>query len=258
MSISAQSAASTPPASERMVTSASRESYSPESRVRTSSSSMHRADAGQLALGLGDGGLVALVLGHLVHQRDVVEPAAQLLDPAQVALQVGQLGGDRLRRLDVVPEVGRGGLLLEVGDLAAHVVDRAGRPRSTSGSCSVRPGRRRSQRPRLVRVVRSAPRSAPGVDLPGSSAAGATLDRARRVADPRRCSSSAGIGRAMWKPCAKVQPSSRGHGQLRRRSRRPRRGCACRRRRPGRRRRRPRRRAWPARSSSPRPGCGRS
>src|SRR5829696_4683652 len=40
MSISAKSAASTPPASERMVTSASRESYSPDSRVRTSSSSM--------------------------------------------------------------------------------------------------------------------------------------------------------------------------------------------------------------------------
>src|SRR3954449_10949015 len=31
----------------------------------------HRADAGQLALGLGGGGLVALLLGHLVHQADV-------------------------------------------------------------------------------------------------------------------------------------------------------------------------------------------
>ena len=62
-------------------------------------------------------------LGHLVQERDVVEPAAQLLDPAEVALQVGQPRGDRLRGLDVVPEVGRGGLLLEVGDLAAHVVD---------------------------------------------------------------------------------------------------------------------------------------
>src|SRR5882757_1620336 len=39
-SISAQSAASTPPASERMVTSASRESYGPDRSVRTSSSSM--------------------------------------------------------------------------------------------------------------------------------------------------------------------------------------------------------------------------
>jgi hypothetical protein len=58
-----------------------------------------------------------------VHQRDVVQAAAQLLDPAQVALQVGQLRGDRLGGLDVVPEVGRGGLLLELGDLVAHVVD---------------------------------------------------------------------------------------------------------------------------------------
>ena len=40
MSISAKSAASTPPASDRMVTSASRWSYSPESSVRTSSAEM--------------------------------------------------------------------------------------------------------------------------------------------------------------------------------------------------------------------------
>ncbi len=40
ISISAQSAASTPPAPERMVTSASRSSYSPDSRVRTSMASM--------------------------------------------------------------------------------------------------------------------------------------------------------------------------------------------------------------------------
>ena len=38
MSISAKSAASTPPAPERIVTTASRSSYSPDSRVRTSSS----------------------------------------------------------------------------------------------------------------------------------------------------------------------------------------------------------------------------
>jgi len=75
------------------------------------------------SLGLGCGGRVALFLGHLVHQGDVVEPAAQLLHPAQVALQVGEPRGQRLRRLDVVPQVGRGGLLFEVGDLAAHVVD---------------------------------------------------------------------------------------------------------------------------------------
>ena len=123
MSISAQSAASTPPASERMVTSASRESYSPESRVRTSSSSMtvrmlasSRSVSAVVASSSSSSAISCM-------RRDVVEPAAQLLDPAQVALQVGQLRGDRLGGLDVVPEVGRGGLLLEVGDLAAHVVD---------------------------------------------------------------------------------------------------------------------------------------
>jgi hypothetical protein len=58
-----------------------------------------------------------------VQQADVVQAAAQLLHPAQVALQVGQLGGERLRGLDVVPEVGRGGLLLELGHLATQPVD---------------------------------------------------------------------------------------------------------------------------------------
>src|SRR3712207_7833986 len=45
---------------------------------------------------------------------------AQLLDPAQVALQVGELRGQRLGALDVVPQVRRGGLLLELGDVLAQ------------------------------------------------------------------------------------------------------------------------------------------
>ena len=77
----------------------------------------------QLALGLGGGRGVPLLHGHLVQQPDVVEPAAQLLDAAQVALQVGELGGERLGRLDVVPQVGGRGLLLQLGDLAAEPVD---------------------------------------------------------------------------------------------------------------------------------------
>jgi hypothetical protein len=79
--------------------------------------------ARQLPLGLGRGRLVVLLDGHLVQQPDVVEATAQLLHTAQVALQVGELGGQRLRGLDVVPEVGRGGLLLELGHLAAQSVD---------------------------------------------------------------------------------------------------------------------------------------
>ena len=123
MSISAKSAASTPPASERMVTSASRESYSPESRVRTSSSSIavrmlasSRSVSAVVASSPSSAAISCI-------SADVVEPAAQLLDPAQVALQVGQPRGERLGGLDVVPEVGRGGLLLELGDLLAQVVD---------------------------------------------------------------------------------------------------------------------------------------
>ena len=123
MSISAKSAASTPPASERMVTSASRESYSPLSRVRTSSSSisLRRPSSSRSASARVPG--VALLLGHLVEDPGVVQPAAQLLDPAQVALQVGELGGQLLGLLDVVPEVRGGGLLLQLGDVAPELVD---------------------------------------------------------------------------------------------------------------------------------------
>ena len=58
-----------------------------------------------------------------VQESDVVEPAAQLLDAAQVALLVGELRGQCLRLLDVVPQVGGGGLLFEFGDLPAEAVD---------------------------------------------------------------------------------------------------------------------------------------
>ena len=123
MSISAKSAASTPPASERMVTSASRESYSPDSRVRTSSSSiaLRRLSSSRSVSAVVASSPSSAAISCI--SADVVEPAAQLLDPAQVALQVGELGGDGLRGLDVVPEVGRGRLLLQLGDLPAQPVD---------------------------------------------------------------------------------------------------------------------------------------
>ena len=65
-----------------MVTSASRASYSPDSRVRTSSSSIALRSADQLGLGLGAGVGVVLGLGQLEQHGGVVEPAAQALDPA--------------------------------------------------------------------------------------------------------------------------------------------------------------------------------
>ncbi len=61
---------------------------------------------------------VALVLGQLEQHREVVEAPAQGLDPGQLALHVREPAGDLLRVLLVVPEVGRGGLLVEVGQVS--------------------------------------------------------------------------------------------------------------------------------------------
>ena len=122
MSISAKSAASTPPASARIVTSASRWSYSPDSRVRTSSSPRVLRIDGSSAWASAQGVGVALVLGQLEEHREVVQPAAQRLDPVELTLQVREPAGHLLRVLLVVPEVGGGGLLVEVGQVAAHRV----------------------------------------------------------------------------------------------------------------------------------------
>ena len=136
------------------------------------------AQRDQLALGLGQAGRVALLLGQLVQHAGVVEPAAQLLDPAQVALQVGQPGGELLGALDVVPQVGRGGLLLQLGDLARAACRRPGRPRWTSGSCRARRGHRRSQRPRRSRVVASRRPAGTGTRLRTRTLAGGLRTRA--------------------------------------------------------------------------------
>ena len=91
ISISAQSAASTPPAPERMVTSASRSSYSPESRVRTSAASMSARSAlsSASASARASARAFALLGRQLVEHRQVVEALPQLLDPAQLPLGVG-------------------------------------------------------------------------------------------------------------------------------------------------------------------------
>ena len=106
-----------------MVTSASRWSYSPDSSVRTSSSPIALRIDVELGLGLGQRVGVALVLGQLEQHPEVVEPPAQRLDPVELALHVGQPAGDLLGVLLVVPQVGGGGLLVEVGQLAAHRVE---------------------------------------------------------------------------------------------------------------------------------------
>ena len=106
-----------------MATTASRESYSPESRVRTSISSMALVSAAISSPTSAIDAGVALGLGHLEQQAGVVEPGAQLLHPADLAGDVRQPGVDLLGPRLVVPQVGGGGLLLELGLVPAQLVD---------------------------------------------------------------------------------------------------------------------------------------
>ena len=116
ISISAKSAASTPPAPARIVTTAARSSYSPASRVRTSSSptALRTTTSSRSASAQGLG--VVLLLAHLDEGLEVVDAGVHAGDPVVLGLGAGEPGGDDLRLLLVVPEVGVGRLLLEVGD----------------------------------------------------------------------------------------------------------------------------------------------
>ena len=114
ISISAQSAASTPPAPERMVT----QRLALVVLARQQRADLHRLDvlAQLLELGVGLGervGAVGALLfgGHFVEHRQVVEALPQLLDAAQLALGVRQLAGDLLGAGLVVPQVGIGRLV---------------------------------------------------------------------------------------------------------------------------------------------------
>lgn len=77
-------------------------------------------EVGEVALGLGHAAGVAFVGGELVEHAEVVEALAQFGDAAQFGLPVGQLAGDLLRFLRVVPEGRAGRLFLEFGDLRAQ------------------------------------------------------------------------------------------------------------------------------------------
>ena len=81
------------------------------------------ADRRQLDLGLGERVGVALLLGHLEQDAQVVEPPAQRLNPGELALDVRQAARDALGLLLVVPQIRSGGLLVEVGQLTAHLVE---------------------------------------------------------------------------------------------------------------------------------------
>ena len=123
ISISAKSAASTPPAPDRMVMRASRTSYSPDSRVRTSSAStalriLRRSDSAS-AMRVR----VALLLGELEEHAEVVEPVLEVREAVEVTLEQREPAGDARGVSLVVPEVGGCDLLAEVGDLGAHRVE---------------------------------------------------------------------------------------------------------------------------------------
>ena len=80
-------------------------------------------DPGQLGLGLGQRRGVALLAAELDHELEVLEPAGQLGEPVDLALEDGEPSGHAGGVVLVVPEVGRGHLLAQVGDLGAHGVE---------------------------------------------------------------------------------------------------------------------------------------
>src|SRR5699024_6635120 len=59
----------------------------------------------------------------LDHHLEVLDAGGELADAAALGLRMGERGGDLLGVLDVVPQVLRGGLLLEVGDPGVERLD---------------------------------------------------------------------------------------------------------------------------------------
>src|SRR5690606_35440087 len=81
------------------------------------------ADRLELRLGLRPGVRVVLLLGHLEQHGEIVDPAAQRLGLPDLRLEVGELAGDLLRLVRVVPQGRRGRLLLEHGDICPDPVE---------------------------------------------------------------------------------------------------------------------------------------
>ena len=80
-------------------------------------------DLAQLDLGVLERRGVALLLTELDHDLQVVDPAGQLGDPVDLALEGREPAGDAGGVLLVVPEVGCGDLDSELADLLAHRVE---------------------------------------------------------------------------------------------------------------------------------------
>jgi hypothetical protein len=90
-------------------------------------------DRAQLLLGLGDTVGVVLLAGELDQHAEVLDPRPQPGDALHIGLQAGQPGRHLLRVRLVVPQVRRGDLLAQVGDLRTqgreieHLLDRGQR-----------------------------------------------------------------------------------------------------------------------------------
>ena len=158
-SISAKSAASTPPAPARIVTTASRWSYSPASRVRTSSSPRSLRILTSSASASARRRRRRPPPGHLDEGLEVVDPARRSCSTRSSSdCGVGERARDLLRGVGVVPQVRGGRLLGELGDLGAQ--RRRGRspPGWTRAWCAGRGSRRGSRWwPRPSRLPGRAP-----------------------------------------------------------------------------------------------------
>ena len=109
---------------------ASRTSYSPESRVRTSSASTAFWTLASSTSASASESASPSSLAELDHDLEVVDAAAELGDPVDLALERGEPAGDARGVGLVVPQVGRRDLLAEVGDLARACASR-------SSTCSI-------------------------------------------------------------------------------------------------------------------------
>jgi hypothetical protein len=76
-----------------------------------------------LDFGLAAGARIGAFLGQVVEDPDILQPLPQTKHSPQIALLVGELAVDLLGVLDVIPQIGTGGLLLQLSHLSPQLVD---------------------------------------------------------------------------------------------------------------------------------------
>jgi len=130
MSISAKSAASTPPAPARIVMTAVEQRADLELADRL-------LQAGQLLLGLRHGVGVVLLHAQLHQHLELVDAVVHPGDPLDLGVGARQAAGHLLGAVRVVPQVGGPGLLLELTDLGAQGVQIGDMPHRLHGRAQV-------------------------------------------------------------------------------------------------------------------------